>query len=77
MNIISVGILTALHIHHQICGTKDLASLINAKPEHVQRNAITLAALGLIKIVPGSRGRGHKTVYQDAGALKQIDQEQV
>lgn len=71
-NKIALDILTALHEQHEIHGINDLAALLRVCPRDVRRNVIILAARGLIKIVPGKRGRGHKTIIRDAGALEQI-----
>ncbi len=85
MNIIALGILAdnialsilnALHHQHTIYGVQTLARMVNADPRCVRKRALTLAAWGLIRLTPGKCGRGNATIFQDAGALKQIDQEQ-
>lgn len=76
MNNIALGILDVLNRYGEIHGTKDLSSLVMADHKDVRRNAVALAAHGLIKLETGSRGRGHKTIYRDAGALKHIDHQE-
>jgi len=70
MTNISLGILLALNEHKEIAGTDELARLVNAKQEDVTRNTIILVKHGMIKCEPGKRGRGHKTIYRDAGVIK-------
>jgi predicted transcriptional regulator len=70
MTNISLGILLALNEHKQIEGTDKLAELVNAKQKDVTRNALILIKWGMIHCIPGTRGRGHKTIYRDAGVIK-------
>jgi hypothetical protein len=69
MTNISLAILAALHEHKEIHGTDTLAEIINAKQEYVTSNALILHKYGLIDLIIGSRGRGHKTIYRDKGVL--------
>jgi len=72
MTNISLGILIALNEHKEIKGTNQLARLLNTRAEDVHANALLLAKYGMIEmqINPQPRGRGHTTIYKDAGVIK-------
>ncbi len=75
MNSISFGILTALHIHKQICGTEELARIVNAThKEHALKAARILESYGMIEIVHSTGGRGRKNIFKDKGVIKMANE---
>jgi len=76
MTNIALGILIALDKHKEIHGIETLACMLNTQEKYVRRTTTLLAAFGWITIIPGSRGRGHKTVFRDCGVIRIFQERQ-
>ena len=70
MTNISLGILLTLHEHKEIQGTEELARILGTREGYVKANALLLAKYGMITMEISPGGRGNKTIYKDAGAIK-------